>query len=243
MNRWMKHILPLALMMAHALPVLAADIDLTNPPEVKITTSPKHWYLNSYVGTDISVSTSYSRLGIKHEGENTGKRMGRTGDGFLTGVGIGYRVNDLLRLDTNFEYRAQRTLKAKEWSDFGSTSYNGDLTSYVFMTNAYLDLGTFRSITPYVGAGAGLSLNRIDNTQILTRYGPAGVANRRDWQFAWALHAGVGIELNDNLTLDVGYSYTDLGNIHATRTQTGSRFIFKGLHSHDIKIGLRYAFH
>ena len=40
----------------------------------------------------------------------------------------------------------------------------------------------------------------------------AYAASASVWSFAWALHAGLGIQVTDNLTVDLGYSFTNLGN-------------------------------
>ena len=82
------------------------------------------------------------------------------------------------------------------------------------MANAFFDLGTYHGITPYVGAGLGVSYTMINN------FTDTNVRNRAifyaedngEWSFAWALHAGLGYEVNDRVTLDFGYRYLDLGD-------------------------------
>ena len=41
----------------------------------------------------------------------------------------------------------------------------GNFSSAVFMANAYLDLGTWWCLTPYIGAGIGSAYNRITSVQ------------------------------------------------------------------------------
>ena len=68
------------------------------------------------------------------------------------------------------------------------------------------------------------------------------------WNFAWALHAGASMQVNQNLALDVGYSFVSLGdaqtgtliNFNGT-CATCAPMTFKNIYSHDLKLGLRYC--
>ena len=60
--------------------------------------------------------------------------------------------------------------------------------------------------------------------------------------------AGVGYEVNKNLTLEVGYRYLNLGEAQSGRiqnaflTESYAPLKAKELDSHDIKIGMRWNF-
>jgi opacity protein-like surface antigen len=73
------------------------------------------------------------------------------------------------------------------------------------------------------------------------------------WSLAWALHAGAGIQVTNNLTLDLGYSFVSLGDAKTGSFQNQDPNIacvatgcppmtFKSLYSHDFKLGLRWAY-
>ena len=177
----------------------------------------------------------------------------------LAGAGIGYRVNDWFRIDGTVEYRGKATLHGLDRYDTnppdgdwdGANKYDGSKSEWLLLANAYFDLGTWHGLTPYVGAGIGASRNTIHhftdtNTPLNgVAYGPKD----SKWDFAWALHAGFGYEVTDQLTLDFGYRYTSLGD-----AQTGDMIaydgtndidnpmVFKDLTSHDVHLGLRWNF-
>src|SRR6202000_2191706 len=76
----------------------------------------------------------------------------------------------------------------------------------------------------------------------------AGEASQ--WNFAWALHAGLAYKVSPGLTLELAYSYVNLSNVITGPTNsfdqvtntTHAPFSFNSLTSNDVKIGLRYQF-
>jgi len=115
-----------------------------------------------------------------------------SGHDFNVGLGIGYRYNDYLRFDATYEYRTGAGTSqvnggivcpyyaAGETSQGGPTpillgyAYETNQTCNSYLTlkqhnnvglaNAYVDLGTYWGITPYIGAGAGLNVNSASGT-------------------------------------------------------------------------------
>ena len=103
--------------------------------------------------------------------------------GWAIGVGAGYQVNDWLRFDVTYDYRKPLSSNATgtpvvcpygltQVNDIGGPIgflYNptntcvgrsqGKLKRADLMANAYFDLGTWSGLTPYVGAGVGVSYN------------------------------------------------------------------------------------
>ena len=90
------------------------------------------------------------------------------------------------------------------------------------MANAYVDLGTWWCVTPFIGAGIGTSYNRIIRfprrrceLQLVACAALTVLPTRRmtgKWNFAWALHAGLAYRVTPNVTLELGYSYMNLGD-------------------------------
>lgn len=121
------------------------------------------------------------------------------------------------------------------------------IKSYTAMINLYKDLGTFGNLTPYVGAGIGASYNMAsdfyftDNPALTNR-----IRGDRDLSFAWSLMAGVGYQISDRATLDIGYRYLDLGSAGSENGDNAGnwnpRVSIDDLTSHEIKVGLRYNF-
>lgn len=181
-------------------------------------------------------------------------------------AGIGYEFNDLLRVDATVEYRGKADFSALDHysclspcGDDDSTSwdgtnrYNAKKSEWLIMANGYVDLGTWSGITPYVGGGLGASRVTISDfrdvgyNNVLASPSVAYGGQHSEWNFAWALHAGLDFDVTDRLTLDLGYSYTHLGDGQSgdLTTYTGTNNInnpskFSDLTSHDLRFGLIY---
>ncbi len=83
----------------------------------------------------------------------------------LFGVGLGYQWNNWLRTDITGEYRGETGFHGLDtWFD-GTyarfNNYTGKKSEWLFLANVYADLGTWHNITPFVGAGIGMSRNTI----------------------------------------------------------------------------------
>jgi opacity protein-like surface antigen len=122
----------------------------------------------------------------------------------------------------------------------------------LFLANAYVDLGTWWCITPFVGAGIGYSQNTISNWRDVNVNVPGGAIGYSDkysqWEMAWALHAGLAYKVNKNFTAEIAYRYVNLGDArtHDMLGYDGSNATYNpiflnGITSHDIKLGLRWA--
>jgi opacity protein-like surface antigen len=87
-------------------------------------------------------------------------------DPFFIGGGIGYSWNNWLRFDVTGEYRADVKFKAVgSYTEFCASgrcfdACDGDHSAFVGLVNAYLDLGTWWCLTPFIGAGVGGAYHR-----------------------------------------------------------------------------------
>ncbi len=240
-----------------ALPAMAADY-IPEPPVIEYEEpAPVYggWYLRGHIGM------SNQRLGaLRYEGPVVGDFEWLDRGGFSSapvfGGGIGYKVNDYLRLDGIVEYRGKASFSALDRYDQdgdglwdGTNEYDAKKSELLLMANAYADLGTFHGITPYVGAGLGVSRNTIHHFRDVNvpNNSVAFSGTESTWQLAWALHAGVGIQATDRVTIDLGYTYLNLGDgktrdvvTYDGATNIGP-FRFKDITSHDFKVGVRYS--
>ncbi|MEJ6783554.1 outer membrane protein [Aminobacter sp. Piv2-1] len=183
---------------------------------------------------------------------------GSFGSAPIFGVGVGYKFNDFLRGDLTVEYRGNSEFNALDWQDNGgvitTNDYRAKKSEWLFLANAYADLGDFYGVTPYVGAGIGASRNTISSFRDINiiNGGGAYAADRSRWDLAWALHAGLGIKATDRMTIDLGYSYVSLGDGQTGELKNddpsqpfppaGNDGIrFKDIASHDFKLGVRYS--
>ncbi len=159
-----------ALLAGVAGPVFAADF--VEPPVVEQAPPPVAyqepadfggWYIrgdidyhwSEFGGGDY---TTYSGTAPQNPGSFA---SGSLKGAFSAGAGVGYQVNRYFRTDLTFDWMGK--------SDFrGSTNgfctggtvacTSTDTSSYsamLLLANAYVDIGTWHGVTPYVGAGIG----------------------------------------------------------------------------------------
>ena len=137
----------------------------------------------------------------------------------------------------------------------GADTYHATKNEWVVLANAYVDLGTWWCITPFIGAGVGgarVSINNFTDQGIANHGGGAlpGLAfgdNVSKWNLAWALHAGLAYKVSPNFTVELAYRYLDMGDglTGDLRTFDGTNNInnpmtFKNITSHDLKLGVRW---
>ena len=102
----------------------------------------------------------------------------------------------------------------------GTDTYHATKSEWVVLANAYVDLGTWWCVTPFVGAGVGGA--RVRSRTSPTWALPILVAARcrslafgdnvSQWNLAWALHAGLAYKVTPNFTVELAYRYLDMGD-------------------------------
>ncbi len=202
------------------LPMLGkpGDFSLT-PPEVDDEVG-SGWYLRSTGGaTDV-------------QGHVRGAaRLAATDAtyGHVFGAGAGYRFQPWLRADLTMDYGTA----------VSATTMNGvtNLSAVTAMANVYWDIFTFANITPYVGAGIGV-------TQLTFNFTPTfstSLGDQSQIEYGWNVSAGVGWAITPLWTLDVGYRYSSFGS--PTFHLLQQPLVFDDLSTQQIRIGIRYALH
>lgn len=178
---------------------------------------------------------------------------------FFFGVGVGYEINDMFRVDVTGEYRFQSDFHGlDQYFDSIVTNttvhneYNGTKEEAVFLLNGYVDLPSYGRMTPFVGAGIGASWIKLsDFSDYNATLNASGFSDDvSTWNFAFAAYAGLAFEINEQMTFEVGYRYLYLGDIETNDLETAggalgvyNPYEFDDIQSHDIKVGLRYAFY
>jgi opacity protein-like surface antigen len=170
------------------------------------------------------------------------------------GVGAGYKFNDYLRSDVVFDYETPAKFKGSLWcADAGpcgtglyKDSERVKIEAYSALANVYADLGNFHGVIPYIGGGIGASYLRTSDVEgsakdANTGKNPEGAGK---WNFAWALMAGVEYPISNNLSLDLGYRYLNLGDAKTGYVTDGqgvsTRMDYKDITAHEVRVGLRY---
>ena len=208
-------------------------------PEVPVEIG-SGWYLRGDLGVAVYQGGSASWI------DNTNYKWNfyneSIDNGWLAGVGAGYYFNEKLRGDLTLDYHG----KAKYQGEAPcagtpcSTRESVKFSAWTLMLNGYYDFGTWSSITPYVGAGAGLAYLRA--TDYATSSGQA-FGNKSDVNFAWNVMAGAAFDITDQLKLDANYRLVNFGKArtgHSTSATQPNPVKFEDLYAHEFRVGLRY---
>ncbi|OLP61125.1 hypothetical protein BJF93_03500 [Xaviernesmea oryzae] len=265
----------LLVVLAAGAPAHGADMNFEQVPEVvigKASDSPT-LYLRGDIG--FTVKSKGGDASLKAFDGTSTRTIGfdevRFGEPLAGTIGIGARVNDMLRTDITAEYFQgdfkgdSDVLGACSGEASGTNchhSHKADYEGISLMANGYVDLATIAGITPYIGAGVGatrLSYGSVKESWTCQEAGAACSGNalqgerydgEASWRFTYALMAGASYNLTDRLALDVGYRYSDIadGKIfdykgwEAANGATGDKTRDDGLRRHEIRAGLRFFF-
>lgn len=223
------------------------------------------FYLRGDVGVGILQTGNFEQREVALGGGNFLRRD--INDTFFVGVGAGYQFNSWFRADVTGEYRGATKFGATDRYNFtcpfaaGSCGaigqvitrnnvWDGNLQSTVVMANGYVDLGTWHGITPFIGVGVGGAYNKVSG---VTDYDPSDLGgggrglDNDEWNFAWAIHAGLAYDVTSNFKVELGYRYLNLGDVKSGRIRCLgnaacdlSPLVIKDVDSHDIKLGMRW---
>lgn len=203
--------------------VLAADLGPATFPErapyMPVETA-SGWYLRGDVAYNFS---STVKAHVDYPGGSTQSEY-ELKRGFSPFIGVGYQFNNYLRADATVGY-----------SQRDSNYYETTTDLWEAMANAYVDLGNYYGITPYVGGGIGFANVNYDYQGPVDARLKSGGTNR----FEWALMAGIAVDITPRLKLDLGYRYADIGG--KDLYQNGDVTIRDdGIKTHQIRAGVRF---
>ena len=248
-------------------PATAAD-DLLDAPEVSISAAESGTQ-GFYLRGDVSYS-GWTREGdpsLRLFDAGTGTTSSAPFDNarfdkpFSGSLGVGYQFNDVLRADLTGDYFDGRFDGDGEAAiacdgEAAGTSCAGragaGFKAIGVMANGYVDIATVAGITPYLGAGMGMTQLRWNDVSLRTTCvagaaacsGAAPLDQTFDgdssWRFTYALMAGASYNINDKLKLDVGYRYSQIadGNMFGSSDILGRD---DGLGRHEFRAGLRLS--
>jgi opacity protein-like surface antigen len=255
----------------------AADMPSIMPPPPQPYYAPPAqdfggWYLRGDIGiSNQRVDNIRSTNAALYQGLNSLNETTNFDSAGTYQVGVGYQFNNWFRADITGQYRGSANFKGTDRVSFpwaggvanGIDNYSASKSEVLILANAYADLGTWWCVTPFVGAGIGTARvsvsnftdNGLTNQQVNPDFvgGPpvassVSAANGSQWNFAWALHAGLAYKVTPNVTLELAYSYVNLGDgvTGVASTFDGSSgghvFKFNNITSNDVKLGVRWNF-
>jgi opacity protein-like surface antigen len=236
----------------------AADMAIAPPPTYGPPPVEEFggWYLRGDIGFS---NQRVNRLNNVLDATTTSSKQSLAfNTAGIFGLGAGYKFNNWFRADVTGEYRGNSQFFGTDAitfaGGFGTDTYHATKSEWLFLANAYVDLGTWWCVTPYLGAGIGGAkvniigfrddgFNDVGGLSVSTAY----AADASKFNFAWALHAGLSFKVTQAMSIDFGYRYLDMGNgtTGATRAfdgtfVNGGPFTFNHITSHDLKLGVRW---
>jgi opacity protein-like surface antigen len=229
-------------------PAFAADLyggSIKDAPVVM--SSPHHCYVRGDVGyswsTDPSAKFTQTDLGGLFVTDAASATMDNS---WLAGVGVGCGGGSRgIRGELMFDWRGDRDIAATLAAPLGGIAHSSVQTS-TLMLNGYYDIARFDRFMPYVGAGVGLAYNRMDDVSFTGNALGNVIGGDNRWSLAWSLMAGVGVQVSDRATLDIGYRYIDMGKAESGIIDnlglTNPKLRLDDLTAHEFKVGLRFAF-
>ena len=131
--------------------------------------------------------------------------------------------------------------------------YKSDVESFTVFLNGYVDAQPMtllqNSVTTYVGAGIGISRNKMNPLSIYRDWVLLGTASSNtETELALKFALGALINLSDNVSVDLNYQYVDLGDIKSSKNLSWDARDFKApfsgpeITSSELNIGLQIVF-
>lgn len=218
------------------------------------------WYVRGDVNASLFRRPSARTFDVANfaPGQWVELRDTRGANAFGGSLGAGFKYK-WFRLDTTLDIRSTARLSGFAPPE-GNWGYAGPLpnparierfgvTAHSALVNAYVDLGGWGGVTPYVGAGVGVA--RIAASSYVSTPLPAAallgettvtpaLTNTVKWTLAWAAMAGVTIDVTPQTKIDVGYRYMHMGAL--SFADTGGGAYRTTVAAHEFRIGLRYMF-
>lgn len=168
---------------------------------------------------------------IKVDGENENDKLKNFGGDVAVGAKMG-----AVRAELAYTYLAKDD-KTRKYDDGKDKT---EISGQSFMLNGYYDLENPTIFKPYVGAGVGMAKIKYQAKYtdfVDPDFNSSDSVSKN--KFAYSLMAGVGAEITKNVTLDIGYRYTDYGSFSKNIEGDKVKFDTK---AHQVLAGVRYSF-
>lgn len=260
---------------------MSADYDppvyVDQAPDYQAVEVGSGWYLRGDVGYAFNKPYDFSETPAGFTTKDSP---------FSGSVGMGYHFTDYFRGElnfgllptskfaTSFNTTCAGTQTVSVTSSGGTSvfagpstrgcegSNNGNNKAYDVMASAFVDLGTYVGITPYVGGGVGLAYSTYrfaqgdrncvpssttvgNTTTIFECDDPSGykgsAKSEKQFGLTYMLGAGFAYQVSKNVSVDVGYQYVSLPSAkYVVSDDAGAPVYKKGLDYQQVKLGLRY---
>jgi opacity protein-like surface antigen len=196
---------------------------------------------NAGITTAINQFNSY--------GEMTNNDLGSSN---VLGIGVGKYFSDAFRGEIGISQRKGFKYHTTA-PGMPENYYTADVESFAVFLNGYVDAQPMtllqNSITTYVGAGIGISRNKMNPLSIHSDGVLLGTASSNtETELALKFALGVLINLSDNVSVDLNYQYVDLGDIESGKNLSWDArdmvapYSGPKITSNEFNVGLQIAF-
>ena len=214
--------------------------------------------INPIAGVSTGIQTNYD--------DAVGARVGF---GYKASPNTRIEINAEAIFSSEIDGLGGRTFNAIDFADplapvNTTTSGTGLIDAEYSLTDlivtGYYDLPRFGAFTPYIGAGAGIARIRYNETETLTcqpssstiactSFPPGApgevttstrTLSEEAWTYAYQLTAGTAIAVDDRTSIDLSYSYTQIGDGDEIDYADGTGIDDDGVQLHQIRAGVRY---
>jgi len=169
-----------------------------------------------------------------------------TQDTGLVSIGLGMHVEDQVRVEGAVTYRSPMAI---DGTNGAGNTISGEVESMSAMLNLYYDakevhewLGS-DTFTPYVGAGIGVSM--LDTDSLVTTGGNTE-RGTQVYNLTYAAMAGVASKISEQISLDLGYRFINLGQYEQdgsfTNGSSTTATKYDDLLAHEFRAGIRFQF-
>lgn len=166
------------------------------------------------------------------------------------GGGVGYRFTNWFRADWTFDYRNSinvlgqavvANVACAAIPNGCALNYKSTQTRWASLVNGYIDISTGSLVTPYVGAGIGVSHLNENGSATYPNFAALNwsVAGKSVSRFAWALMAGFAVDIAPHTQMDLGYRFLNMGTASYVAPIGGVST--KALYANEFRLGFRYT--
>lgn len=194
-----------------------------------------------FPGQEVDAPAYFSDFGVRTD----------TKAGFLAICAGGYKVLQNLRVEGQVGYRSSKIdnveLTYMNVVGIGVDGGSGDIASLSFMANTWYDFYLGQRWLPYFGAGVGAAQVSLKDFSIGTHPTIPNppttqrlLVDDKDWQFAYQLGTGLGYELNQAFTIDLGYRY--FATLKPKFVDAGGNELEADYSHQSLQLAVRYKF-
>lgn len=182
----------------------------------------------------------YSTYKVQSNEDNEEFKESKSVAGLRLAYGLVFPMGEN-SLRAELEYGLNGTQKMDKTLDEGNVQLKNRMKSQSLMANVYYDFNTGTRFTPYVGAGLGYAHLKNEVGIVDHEDNDNYSISKSKGNFAWNVSVGTSYKMDNNLSLDVSYRFTDYGKVKFNASENNISATAK-LRSNELNFGVRYQF-